>query len=99
MAQYTGLISIILMVGVFYLMIFIPEKRRKKKYTEMISSLKVNDEIITKGGIMGKIINIGEDYIVIQSGPDKARLKIVKDAILSVVAKDTTVEIENKLEK
>lgn len=45
----------IILIVVFYLMILVPENRRKKKYNTMINSLKVNDEIVTRGGIMGKM--------------------------------------------
>ena len=50
-------VMMIAVIALFYLMIFVPEGKRKKKYNAMISSLKVNDEVVTKGGIMGKIVN------------------------------------------
>ena len=40
----------------------------------MINALKLNDEIMTKGGIVGKITSIEEDYILLQTGPDEAEL-------------------------
>jgi len=49
MQQGLGLNSIFLvvMLGLFYVMVFMPEKKRKKKYNEMLNSISVNDEIIT----------------------------------------------------
>lgn len=51
MQQGLGLNSIFLvvMLGLFYVMVFMPEKKRKKKYNEMLNSISVNDEIITRG--------------------------------------------------
>ena len=93
MSQYGGLLSIVLMLGVFYLIVFLPENKRKKKYGSMLSSIKVNDEIVTRGGIMGKITNIQDDFVIIQSGPDRARFKLSKTGILNVLtAKDETVK-------
>jgi preprotein translocase subunit YajC len=80
-----GFLPLILMLGLFYLIIFIPENRRKKKYNSMISELKVNDEVVTRGGIMGKIVNLQDDFVIIQTGPDRARLKLSKTAIANVV--------------
>lgn len=80
-----GFLPLILMLGLFYLIIFIPENRRKKKYNSMISALKVNDEVVTRGGIMGKIVNLQDDFVIIQTGPDRARLKLSKSAIANVI--------------
>ena len=78
---------IILMLVVFYLVLIIPEKKRKKKYDDMINGLKINDEIVTRGGILGRLINIQEDYVIVESGPDKARFKLTKQGISNVIAK------------
>jgi preprotein translocase subunit YajC len=85
MDNIIALMPIIMMLAVFYLVLYIPERRRRKKFNEMIGALKVNDEIVTRGGIMGKITNIQDDYIIIQTGPDRARIKLTKNSIASVV--------------
>ena len=80
-------LPIIAMLVVFYLVLIIPERKRKKKYDEMINGLKINDEIVTRGGIMGRLINIQEDYVIVESGPDKSRFKLTKQGISNVVVK------------
>lgn len=85
MQQIMAFAPMILVFVLFYLMIFLPEKKRKKKYNDMLSSLAINDEIMTKGGIIGRIINIQEDYIILESGPDRARIKMSKAAIAHVI--------------
>ncbi|HEY5563320.1 MAG TPA: preprotein translocase subunit YajC [Clostridiaceae bacterium] len=94
MPGYIGtFLPFIAVIVVFYLLILIPDNRRKKKYNNMLSSLKVNDEILTRGGIIGKIINIQDDNIIFQTGPDKVKIKISKSAIGSVLnpTEDITV--------
>lgn len=86
------LLPFIVMMVVLYLIIFLPEKKRKKQYSEMINSLKVNDEIMTKGGVMGRITTIKDDYIILESGPDRSRIKFTKQAIASVITPEETVE-------
>lgn len=81
MQQIMAFLPMILVFVLFYLMIFLPEKKRKKKYNDMLNSLSINDEIMTKGGIMGRIINIQDDYIILESGPDRARIKMAKMGI------------------
>ncbi|WP_017414651.1 MULTISPECIES: preprotein translocase subunit YajC [Clostridium] len=89
MNQIMAFAPMIIVLGLFYLMIFVPEKKRKKQYNDMLSSLKVNDEVVSKGGIMGKIINIQEDYIILETGPDRARIKLAKMGIGQVTTNET----------
>ena len=97
MGQIGTLIPLILMLVVFYLVIFIPENKRKKKYAALLNNLKVNDEVITKGGIMGKIINIQDEYIILESGPDRTRIKLSKSGIGTVINLNATeVVVEKK---
>lgn len=86
----------VLMIGLMYLMVFLPEKKRKKKYQQMLDSLNVNDEVMTRGGVVGKIINIKDDYVILESGPDKTRLKFTKNAIGDVVSKKEEAVAEEK---
>lgn len=87
MQSFVQLLPIIVVFVVFYAFLIIPERKRKKKYDEMLNNLKVNDEVLTKGGIMGKIINLKDDYIILESGPDKSRLKISKQGIANALNK------------
>ena len=105
MQQGLGLNSIFLvvMLGLFYVMVFMPEKKRKKKYNEMLNSISVNDEIITRGGIIGKIVSIKEDYAIIQTGPGRVKIQVSKSGILDITKKredtDKKEDIDKKEEK
>lgn len=74
------MLPIILLVGM-YLMIFLPQKRRDKKVREMLNALEVGNQVTTIGGIVGKIMNIKEDEIVIETSIEKTNLKIMRWAI------------------
>ena len=97
--MYQQLIVLVAMLGLFYLMIFIPENRRKKKYAAMLNNLKVNDEIMTRGGMIGKVVNIQDTYLIVQSGPDKARFKLDKNGIASVLTTATEENLQEKKDK
>ncbi|WP_234119380.1 preprotein translocase subunit YajC [Clostridium hydrogenum] len=75
---------IVVLLVIFYLVLWLPESRRKKKFNKMISTLRTNDEIITRGGIMGKVVSVQDDFVIIQTGPDKIKLKMQKSAIANV---------------
>ncbi|CAM2781890.1 preprotein translocase subunit YajC [Hathewaya histolytica] len=95
-----GMLPLLIAMVAFYAMVFIPESKRKKKYNQMLKDVKVNDDILTKGGIMGRIINIEDEYIILESGPSRARIKLHKNGISSVLYSREEVEVkENKIEE
>lgn len=78
-----------LMFGIMYFLLILPEKRRNKKYNEMISSLEKNDEIVTRGGIMGKIIIVEENYVILETSAERTKLKVTKNGIATKINKET----------
>ena len=77
------IIMMVVMIAIFYFMLIRPENKRKKEAEEMRSSVRVGDEIVTIGGVCGKIVDVKENKIVIESGADRVRIEFVKDAISS----------------
>ena len=76
------------MFAIMYFLLILPEKKRSKKYNNMLAELQVNDEVLTRGGIVGKIITIDEDQLVIQSGPDRVRIRVTKNSVAQKITKD-----------
>lgn len=81
-----SLVPMLVVFGVFYLVLILPEKKRKKAYMGMLEELTVNDEIMTRGGIIGKIISLDGDNMVIES--EKTRIKMTKTAIANKIYKE-----------
>lgn len=79
--------SIVLIVGVFVLMYFLmirPQKKQEKAINDMRNNLQVGDEITTIGGIIGKIISIKEETIMIETGHDRTKIRLLKTAVRCV---------------
>ena len=74
----------LLLIPVFYFFMYRPQKKQEKETNEMRNSLMIGDEISTIGGIMGKIVKVKDDYIIIETGADRTKLKMKKTAIASV---------------
>lgn len=81
METYGSLIMIIAMIAVMYFLMIRPENKRKKKAEEMRNNLKKGDKIITIGGIVGRIVMVGEDNLVIETSDDRVRMEITKWAV------------------
>lgn len=89
---------LLLMFAFFYLFIIRPENKKKKKTEEMRNSLSLGDEIITIGGMIGKIVQITEDTITFETGEDRVRIQTKKWAI-STTAKMEAAEAEARKRK
>ena len=87
----TMLIMMVAMIAIFYFLMIRPENKKKKKMEEMRNSLAVGEEIVTIGGIIGKVVQVTEDTITFETGEDRVRLQVKKWAI-STTAKMEAAE-------
>lgn len=62
------IVEMLIFIAIFYFLLILPQQRRQKKEREMLDSLKPGDEIITKSGFYGKILNIKDDVITLEMG-------------------------------
>ena len=79
------------MILIYFLMIR-PENKRRKTHQDMLASLDVGEEIVTAGGILGKVTKINDQYIEL-SISDSTRIKIQKTSISAVLPKGTLKSI------
>jgi len=87
-----SLVSIVLVFGIMYAVLIIPQRRKEKKNRAMLDAVRQDDVITTIGGIQGKIVNISEDDITIETGVAKTKILVKKWAIRDV----QTTEIDQK---
>lgn len=74
-------VPLLLMVGIFYFLVILPQKKQKQELEALIASLKAGDEIVTNGGIIGKIKEVRQTSFIIQSA-EKSFLEIGKSAVI-----------------
>lgn len=90
------LLPLVLLIVIMYFLLIRPQKKREKNISQMRNSLSIGDDIITIGGICGRIIKIKEEKITIEVGTDKTKFEIMRWAISKVVSeKDEPVETKN----
>ena len=94
-----SVIMIVVMFGLMYFLMIRPENKRKKESEQMRNSLKKGDKIITIGGIVGKIVSVGEEYIVIETSDDRVRMELTKWSVSTVGVQSNEVATETKEKK
>lgn len=73
---------------IFYLMIWRPQAKRAKEHKNLIGGLGVGDEVVTGGGILGKVKKVTDEFIVLEVG-DGQELKFQKGAVVAALPKGT----------
>lgn len=84
MENIMPIILIVLMFVAMYFFMIRPQKKQERETNEMRNNLKVGDEITTIGGIIGKIISIKEETVMIETGHDRTKIRILKTAVRNV---------------
>jgi len=89
--QGGGLQLIIMMAiffGIMYFMIIRPQQKRAKEHKELIASITKGDEVVAGGGIIGKVTNVGDNFIEM-SVSDNTTIKVQRQAVAAVMPKGT----------
>lgn len=82
-AFFVQIFPLLLIFVVFYLFLIRPQQKRAKEHAAKIEAVQKNDEVITAGGLMGKVIKVADDYVEVEIAPN-VRVKAVKSTIANV---------------
>ena len=82
---WATILPLVILIAVMYFLLIRPQKKREKEVNAMRSGVQVGDEIITIGGICGKVVKTKEDSLVIQVGADRVKFEIMRWAVSKVV--------------
>ena len=76
--------TLALMLVLLYFMIYRPQKKQEKKDAAMRAALEIGDQVVTIGGIVGRVVAIKDDTFVLETGSDRVKIRFTKNAISSV---------------
>src|SRR5512147_690053 len=78
----------VLLIVVFYFLLIRPQQKKQKEHRQMVEALAVGTEIVTGGGVLGKVTDLGEQFVTVEIA-DGVRVKIQRHSIAAVLPKDT----------
>lgn len=84
--QGSQFLSIIMLVAMFFALYFLmirPQKNQEKSDAAMRETLQIGDEIVTAGGIMGRVVTLRDDSIVIETGADRIKIRVTRTSIIT----------------
>jgi len=87
-SPYSPLIMLAVFFAVFFFFVIRPQMKRAKDHRNMIAAMGKGDEVVTSGGILGRVEDIGDAFITVEIS-DGVRIKLQKHAITAVLPKGT----------
>ena len=81
-------LPLIILFVVFYFLLIRPQQKKAKQHKNMVAALKKGDEIITNGGVLAKITDVGENFLTCEIA-DKVEIKVQSQAVSTVLPKGT----------
>ncbi|WP_305096421.1 preprotein translocase subunit YajC [Croceibacterium aestuarii] len=81
---WTGFLPIVGMIAIFWFLIIRPQMRQQKEHKAKIASVKKGDQVVTAGGIVGKVVKVDDDYAEVDIAQG-VRVKVIKQTIGDVV--------------
>ena len=78
-----NVVQLLLIFVVFYMFLIRPQQKRAKEHEAKINAVQKNDEVVTAGGLMGKVTKVADDYVEVEIAPN-VRVKAVKSTIANV---------------
>ena len=89
-SSVANILLLVVFIAMIYFMMIRPQRKKDKEDREMRASLQVGDEVITIGGIVGKVTKITEKTVVVETGSARNKIEFLKTAISSVVRNESS---------
>jgi preprotein translocase subunit YajC len=83
-----SMVFILIFIGVFYFFLIRPQNKRAKEHQAMIAALETGAEVVTSGGILGKVTELGEQFATVEIA-DGVQIKVQRNTINQVLPKGT----------
>lgn len=83
-----GLLPIVVIFVLFYFLLIRPQQKRQKQHKEMVAALAKGDEVVTVGGTLGKIADVGENFITLEVAQG-VQVKVQRTAVQTMMPKGT----------
>ncbi|HVA56201.1 MAG TPA: preprotein translocase subunit YajC [Gammaproteobacteria bacterium] len=87
-SQFITIIIFVVLIGFFWLFLIRPQQKRQKEHQKMLSAISKGDEVVTNGGVLGRIKDLDEQFITLEVAPGVDQ-RIQRQAISAVMPKGT----------
>jgi len=85
---FLGILPIIVLFAIFYFLLIRPQQKRAKEHKKMVEALSKGDEVVTNGGLLGRITKVGDHFVTLEIA-DSLEVRVQRNAVAALVPKGT----------
>ena len=82
------ILMMVVFIAIFYFLLIRPQQKKAKEHQAMVTKLSTGDEVVTSGGILGKIVEVGDAFVTLEIAPN-VQIKVQKFQVTSLMPKGT----------
>jgi preprotein translocase subunit YajC len=86
--EIAPLLMMVVFIAIFYFLLIRPQQKKAKDHQAMIAKLSAGDEVVTSGGILGRVTEVGDTFVTLEIA-DSVRVKVQKGQVTSLMPKGT----------
>ena len=84
----TPIVMMVVFIAIFYFLLIRPQQKKAKEHQSMVTKLSAGDEVVTSGGILGKIVEVSDSFVTLEIAPN-VQIKVQKFQVTSLMPKGT----------
>lgn len=84
---WSPFVPILLMIGIFFLLVIWPARKRQKKLDAMLADLVSGDRVVTNGGLVGTVVGLAEGRVTLRIAPEGVKLEFARNAVVGMAEK------------
>ncbi len=86
-SAFTSFVPLILIFGIMYFLLIRPQQKKLKEHKAMVEALRRGDQVLTQGGIMGKVVKVNDDGVLEVEIAEGVKVKVLRSSIAQVMSK------------
>jgi len=90
---WVSLLPLVLIFAIFWFLIIRPQTKRAKQHREMVGAIKVGDEIVTQGGVLGRVVALGDTFVTVEVA-DKVQVRLQRHMVGAIMPKGTIESLD-----
>ncbi len=84
---WQAFVPLLLMIGIFFLLVILPARKRQKKLERMLADLASGDRVVTNGGVTGVVVGLSDDRVTLRVPPDGVKIEFSRNAVVGMAEK------------
>jgi preprotein translocase subunit YajC len=89
------IVMMVAVFAIFYFLMIMPQQRKQKKWTEMLTQIKPGDRVVTSGGLTGLVMSAKDDTLILRIAPDNIKLEVARSSVVTLTTNEDDKQLKS----